>query len=416
MIERPKVFLSLKAFYLSSAFLLLLLMFRILGLYGDYRALASKPFFYTSVEILQAYQKGDYTILKVYSPILNLTFFTRNSNKKIDDKNNLRLKIYPKFRKGFLDYLGTPFIHSSVNKIFLKTPSKKDALLRKIASEHDSQRITTFYQAIFFATPLDASLRNQVSCLGISHLIALSGFHLAILSTLLFYLLRPLYRIFQKRYFPYRFDLYDVGFIVLLILAWYVWFVDAPASLLRSYSMMLVGWVLLVLGMDLLSFSFLSMVILLLLIIFPKFILSLAFWFSVMGVFYIFLLLKYFSMLNKYLMTLVISFTIFILMTPIVHLFFPLISPLQLISPFLSLLFSFFYPITIFLHSLGFGDFFDEMLLRLFSLKSESHELLLSWEYGVGYLFFSLSSILSKWIFFALLLWAFLFSVGMFML
>jgi competence protein ComEC len=368
------------------------------------------------VELLQAYEKGRYTILKVYSPILDLTFFTRSANKKIDGRNNLRLKIYPSFKKGFLDYLGTPFIHSNINKVLPKLVSKKEILEDKVSQQHDSKSISNFYQAIFFATPLDKPLRKQVSSLGVSHLIALSGFHLAILSTLLFFLLRPLYRIFQKRYFPYRFDLYDIGFIVLLILAWYVWFVDAPASLLRSYIMMLVAWALLIIGMDLLSFSFLSIVMLLLLLIFPKLLLSLAFWFSVMGVFYIFLLLQYFSTLNKYLMTLVISFAIFVLMTPIVHVFFPLVTPLQLSSPFLSLLFSFFYPISIFLHFLGFGNLFDDLLLKLFSLESEEQQLLLSWKYAVVYILFSLGSIFSKWVFYALLLGSFLFSVGMFML
>ena len=275
--------------------------------------------------------------------------------------------------------------------------------------------VSNFYKAIFFATPLEKNLRVQVASLGISHLIALSGFHLAILSTLLFFLIRLLYRPIQQYYFPSRFDLYDVGFLVLVLLAWYVWFVDAPPSLLRSYTMMFLAWVLLVLGMNLLSFTFLSTVVLFLLVIFPKMLLSLAFWFSVLGVFYIFLLLKYFSHLNKYLMTLIISFGIFILMLPIVHLVFPIVNLLQLTSPFLSLLFTIFYPLGMGLHLFGIGDIFDPLLLNLFTLKSNEYEFMVHFGYGIAYLLLSFLSVYYKWLFYMLFLVAFLFFVELFM-
>jgi competence protein ComEC len=190
--------------------------------------------------------------------------------------------------------------------------------------------------------------------------------------------------------------------MVLTVLAWYVWFVDAPPSLLRSYLMMLVTWVLLVLGMELLSMSFLLTIVLLLLIVFPKLLLSLAFWFSVVGVFYIFLLLHYFSNSNKYLMTLLISFGIFILMLPIVHVIFPMTTPHQLLSPFLSLLFSLFYPISMLLHLLGIGDLLDVYLLHLFSLESQEIHYKLPLVYVWAYLLLSISAIYSRWLFYLL--------------
>jgi len=343
-----------------------------------------------------------------------LNFFTRTKIRVNDLTSHLRLKIFPHKKMRFVDYLGTSFMFSNVNQVYEENQSIKSDFLTFVEAQHENKIISSFYKAIYFATSLEKSLRTQVSALGVSHLIALSGFHLAILSALLFFLLRPVYRLFQQRYFPYRFDLHDVGLLILIILAGYVWFVDAPPSLLRSFAMMAVGWVLLVLGMELLSFTFLVTIVLLLLVIFPKMLLSLAFWFSVAGVFYIFLLLKHFSTLNKYLMTLFISFGIFVLMLPIVHMVFPVVSSLQLGSPLLSLGFSIFYPLSMLLHLIGLGNLFDPWLLKLFTLKNSDHMFLLNPWYGVGYVGVSFLAIYSKRIFYLLFLTALAFTIWLF--
>jgi len=399
-------------------FLFFLLVVRLFILHGEYEEFKAKPFFYTEVHVLQAYEKwnGDeyHTILKLYSPTLKINFFSRTKIRAEEIPSQIRLKLYPQKKMKFGDYLGTSFIYSHINEFLEPQKSIKNELLSAVEEQHTNSMISNFYKAIFFATPLEKDLRTQVASLGVSHLIALSGFHLAILSTLLFFLIRLLYRPLQQYFFPYRFDLYDVGFMVLVLLAWYVWFVDAPPSLLRSYAMMFVSWVLLVLGMELLSFTFLFAVVMVLLVIFPTMLLSLAFWFSVLGVFYIFLLLKYFSHFNRYLMTLIISFGIFILMLPIVHLVFPVVSPLQLTSPFLSLLFTVFYPLSMGLHLFGMGDIFDLLLLKLFTLKSSEYEFTLSLEYGMAYLCLSSLSVYYKRLFYLLFLVAFLFFVELF--
>jgi len=418
VLEKPKLFLTLKEFWLSMLFLFSLLLVRLFFLHQEYSEFKAKPFFYTSVDVIQAYEKWTndryYTILKVYSPTLDMNFFSRTRVRVDDLSSSLRLKLFPHKDMKFSDYLGTSFIFSQINDV--ETPKKivKDSLLLEIEKQHENSMISSFYKAIFFATPLDRALRTQVSSLGISHLIALSGYHLAILSGVLFFIIRLFYRPLQEKFFPYRFDLYDIGFIVLALLAWYVWFVGSPPSLIRSYMMMLLGWILLVLGMELLSFTFLATIIMLLLVIFPKLLLSLAFWFSVMGVFYIFLLLQYFSHFNKYIITLLISFGIFILMLPIVHMVFPVVNSLQLSSPFLSLGFSIFYPVSIGLHFLGLGNMFDELLLKLFVLKVQDYNFILTPIYGTVYILLTLLSIYSKYIFYLLFFVAFSFSVWLF--
>ncbi|CAA6817671.1 MAG: Unknown protein [uncultured Sulfurovum sp.] len=418
MLEKPKLFLNVKEFCFSMLLLCLLLFTRLFFLHQEYSAFKVKPFYYTDVKVIQAYEKWNgenyHTILKLYAPSLDLYFFSRTKMAVDDLSSSLRLKIFPDERMTFFDYLGTSFMFSKVNEVYDESNSVKSSALIFVEKQHKNEMMASFYKAIYFATPLDKSLRKQVSSLGVSHLIALSGFHLAILSTLLFFLLRPIYRLFQQKYFPYRFDLQDVGFLVLVLLAWYVWFVDAPPSLVRSYAMMAVGWILLVVGIELISFTFLFSIVLVLLIVFPKMLLSLAFWFSVAGVFYIFLLLEHFSKLNKLLMTLVISFGIFILMLPIVHMIFPLVNPLQLTSPFLSLIFSPFYPASMALHLLGWGDLFDVMLIKLFTLGGNEKMFILNFYYGLSYVVLSFLAIYSKKIFYLLFFLALAFTVWLF--
>ncbi len=415
--EKPKLFVTFKSFWLTLFFLLSILVIHLSYIYKNYNEFKIKPLFYTDVEVIQAYEKWKtdnfYTIIKVYSSQLDITFFSRTKIRVDELTPHLRLKIFPDSEMSFYSYLGTSYINSSVNEIY-KEESFKSKVMALVEMQHQDVKIANFYNAIYFAQPLDKELRQEVALLGVSHLIALSGFHLAILWTLLFSTLRFFYRIFQERYFPYRFDLIDVGFLVLILLAWYVWFVDAPPSLLRSYMMMVMGWILLILGVELVSLSFLTIMVLILLVIFPKLLLSLGFWFSVTGVFYIFLLLHYFKDVNRYWLMIIISFGIFILMLPIVHMVFSLTSFLQLASPFLSLLFTPFYPLTIGLHIIGLGDIFDELLIKLFSLKSMHKEIFLSYWIGGVYLFLSILSFYFKKLFYLILLLSILYFIGLF--
>jgi competence protein ComEC len=185
--------------------------------------------------------------------------------------------------------------------------------------------------------------------------------------------------------------------VTVALLGFYVWFVDFPPSLVRSYAMVLVGWMVLLLGVKLLSYTFLTTILLMLVVLFPSLLVSLSFWLSVAGVFYIFLLLQYFISANKWLMSLVvIPFGIFMLMLPVVHGIFGMTSVYQLSSPLLSLLFVPFYPLAMGLHLFGWGDSLDSILLWLFSLPKQSVEaLLLPWVV-FGYVGLSMVAIWSR--------------------
>ena len=406
-LEKPKLFPEKQTFIWFVAILLLLIVIRLAFHYHAYKEFIAKPFYYTTATVITSYEKikknKRYKVLKLKSDE-GFTFYTTTHRKENFNHKHLRLQIFPNESIGFKDYLGTFYVKSKI-KYQEKIPiTFKDKALNYVAMQHENSALATFYNALFFATPLEKALREKIALLGVSHLVALSGFHLGILWGLVYGLLLLLYRPLQQKYFPYRHALFDVGMVAMCILGFYVWFVDFPPSLVRSFAMVLVGWGVLLLGMELLSFSFLASVFLLLTLLFPSLLVSLSFWLSVAGVFYIFLLLQYTKTWNKWSITLgVIPIGIFILMLPVVHAIFGVTSVYQLMSPILSLLFVFFYPLVMLLHILGLGGIFDTYLLWLFSLPMNSVVSMIPSWLTLGYLGLSIIAIWYRKVFYVVL-------------
>jgi len=391
-LEKPKLFETNKSFIWTIAVLLLLLAVRLFFEYQAYQNFISKPFYYTNANVVNAYEKSKngkrYKVLKLRSDD-GFTFYTTSHKKEDFSHKRLRLQIFPNKGISFKDYLGTFYVKSRIKNS----------------------------EPIFFATPVDKSLREKISMLGVSHLVALSGFHLGILWGLIYGLLLFLYRPLQQKFFPYRHALFDVGLVAMILLALYLWFVDFPPSLVRSYAMVLVGWVVLLLGIELLSFTFLTTILLSLVVIFPPLLVSLSFWLSVAGVFYIFLLLQYTKEYNKWLITILfIPIGIFALMLPVVHHIFGVTSPYQLLSPLLSLIFILFYPLVMLLHLLCFGGVLDSALLWLFSLPNKSVDNVLSLWMMLAYVGLSLGAIWSRKLFYMLIGLAFGYGGHLFLL
>ncbi len=386
----------------------MIVLVRLFFLHLEYQEFISKPFYYTQAEVLQQYTKNkqgkSYDILKLRMPE-GKTFYTTSYRFKNLTEKIVRVKMFPSAKISFDDYLGSFYVDTILKVIGEAPKSGKNSILDFVSLQHQNSEMKHFYQAIFFATPVPKSLRDKIAGLGVSHLVALSGFHLTILWGLIYGALALLYRQAQKRWFPYRFVLLDMGLLTLGILWGYLWFVGYPPSLLRSYAMLLIAWVLLLIGIKLISFKFLGFVVMLLLALFPSLIVSLGFWFSVSGVFYIYLILYWSEGSESWIGDKrVISFFsiplgIFILMLPVVHGFFGLTSSWQLLSPTLSLLFILFYPLVIGLHLIGWGGILDDSLLWLFDLPSSYQEHFLSLWVLFFYLLLSLASIWSRHVF-----------------
>jgi competence protein ComEC len=406
-LEKPKLFPEKQTFVWFVSTLILFIIVRLAFLYSTYQNFIAKPFYYTTATVITSYEKTKndkhYKVLKLKSDE-GFTFYTTSHRREDFNHKRLRLQIFPNETISFTEYLGTFYVKSKI-KHQEKIPFIfKDKLLDYIAMQHNDYALASFYNAIFFATPIEHTLRDKIALLGMSHLVALSGFHLGILWGLVYGLLLLIYRPLQQRYFPYRHALFDVGMVAMAILGLYVWFVGAPPSLLRSYAMVFVGWGVLLLGIELLSFTFLTSVFLLLVLAYPSLLVSLSFWLSVAGVFYIFLLLQYTKTWNKWLITLVvIPIGIFILMLPIVHGIFGVTCMYQLLSPLLSLLFIVFYPLVMLFHILGLGNMFDGALLWLFSLPHEGGKHILSSYLTILYLVVSIGAIWYRKVFYMVL-------------
>ncbi len=399
ILEKPPLFKSQKEFGIVAGILLSIILFRLLILYTQYHEFISKPFYYTQAYVLSQYTKNTkgkpYRVLKLKEDggkiFYTITYLSRDLSRKI-----VRIKMLPNSKISFFDYLGTFYVDTVLKESRDAPKSGKSKILNAIATQHNNAEITAFYQAIFLATTVSKRLRDKISGLGVSHLVALSGFHLTILWGLIYGILTFFYTLAQKRWFPYRFSLIDMGALTLLILWFYLWFVDYPPSLLRSYAMLLIAWILLLTGIKLISFEFLGFVVLLLLTLFPDLIVSLGFWFSVSGVFYIYLILYWSQehgiwLSNKWVISLFsIPLGIFVLMLPVVHSVFGMTSHWQLLSPVLSLGFILFYPLVIGLHLIGMGGLLDNSLQQLFALPSSHQEHLLPLWATVVYLLLSL--------------------------
>ncbi len=410
MLEKPGLFANRKEFVYFVLFALLVIGIRLGWQYLSYRDFISRPFFYTHATVVYTYPKEHngkkYRILKL-STDEGKTVYTKTYRHDDLKNKKIYLQLIPSPRINFWDYLGGMYCKSHIKRVESIPQSIADRLYATIASQHPDKAMKEFYGAIFLARPISKELRGQIASLGASHLVALSGFHLGILWAVLYAALLMLYRPLQQRFFPYRYSLRDVGVVVMLVLGVYLWLTDFPPSLIRSYAMLLAGWIFVLLGIELVSFGFLSTITLLLLVMFPQLIVSLGFWLSVAGVFYIFLILRYCQDVNKWLISLLcIPVGIFILMQPVSHYFFGVTTLYQLLSPVLSILFVLFYPLVFALHLIGQGNILDNMLKWLLELPVDSisadENLMPLWGL-VGYIVLSAGAIWSRMVFYLLL-------------
>lgn len=313
-----------------------------------------------TVRVVSQYPKNDYTVLKLKNRSLSFYTTTRESLKPLLNRD-VTLVIVTK-KVDFLSYLDTFYAPSFYMRLERESPRRGF-----IKEQHSDPAIASLFLALFYADAPEYTIRKQFSTLGVAHLVALSGLHLGLLSALIYFLLTPFYKLLQRRYFPYRNRHVDLGITVLITLFFYLYLTGFPPSLVRSFVMEGLFFLFAYYLRDIFNFKVLLFTVVISLILFPSFIKSIGFLLSVMGVFYIFLFFRQVKMtLFHSLITL--PFYLFIVMFPVSHLFFGYYNPYQLLSPFVSLLFSLFYPLEIFLHLIGEGGILDSCLQDYLSL------------------------------------------------
>ncbi|GAA8929922.1 ComEC/Rec2 family competence protein [Helicobacter pylori] len=245
----------------------------------------------------------------------------------------------------------------------------KSHLRHFIDNAHSSALVGNLYRALFIGDSLNKDLRDRANALGINHLLAISGFHLGILSVSVYFLFSLFYTPLQKRYFPYRNAFYDIGVLVWVFLLGYLLLLDFLPSFFRAFLMGLLGFLACFFGVRLLSFKLLILACCIAIALLPKLLFSVGFLLSVCGVWYIFLFLKHtqaFFKISSFLMrsfqAISLSALVFLNMLIIAHAFFPMFSPYQLFSIPLGLIFIVFFPLSLLLHAVGLGSLLDRIL------------------------------------------------------
>ncbi|MFX4283588.1 ComEC/Rec2 family competence protein [Aliarcobacter butzleri] len=370
------------------------LLINILLEYGKYLKFIDEEVFETKVEVLNIYEKDDKDILKLKSS--NFEFFTNMpKNEEIKRFDLLNILIVSR-NIDFIDYLKGFYTKTIYFDELQKEQTFKDKIIKNIENNHQDEKIIELFNALFLAVPVSKELRDVITAYGIAHVVALSGFHLVVLSFVIYWLLYFPYKFFQDRYFPYRNRKLDILLITTAILFYYLILTDIVPSLLRAFVMFCLGIYLLRSNIKILSYMTLFYTFLIVIAFYPKYIFSIGFWFSIFAVFYIYLFIQYFKNYNKWLLFIFFNIWMFLIFNPIVHYFFPQTSYEQFYSIPITIFFNFFYPAEIFAHIFGFSDYFDEYLKIFIEYKIYVYEVFTPLYFYILYLFVSFLSIWSK--------------------
>lgn len=386
--------------------LILIFIFSV-NIYNEYRffkIFTADEFYETNGKILNLYPKqglnSNDNIVKIETD--NFTFFTTISKtihlKRTDEISFLivtqKIEFIDFLKGGFIPTFGIEFKKSSQSLI--------DTYSKNITDQHTNESIGNLFSALFFATALDKSVQNLCSFYGISHIVAISGFHLGIISIVCYFILHLIYRPIHQIYFPYRNKKFDILIITSILLFIYLLAINLVPSFLRSFLMFIFGIFLLRSNIKLLSFTSLGIVVALIISFFPRLVFSISLWFSVAGVFYIFLYIHYFQKLNKYISFLFFNFWIFFAINPITHYFFGAVSVVQFLSPLITIGFVLFYPLELVLHLIGFGNLLDPLIEMWLHYPINHYNIFVSFEFLVYYICVSFLAIRYKYSFYLL--------------
>ncbi len=365
------------------------------SLYLDFLKLTSQEINYGLFKTKNIYDKNDYIVLKLSNN--DITFWTSmpTNEQNISIGDNLYLYYFTN-KIDFFSYIKGFYTKSFDIVKQQKEIETFDKIKNHITNQHENPLISQLYSAIFLSTAISKELRDICVDFGVSHLVAISGFHLGVLTFILYWSVFILYNYFHKRYFPYRNIKFDIVVFSFFVLFLYLYLLGIVPSLLRAYVMGVFALILHRSNIKIISFYSLFTIVVIILSFMPSLIFSLSLWLSIFGVFYIFLFIKYFSKQNKIFLFFFFNIWIYLSLSPIIFYIFEVASIHQLYSPIVSILFSVFYPLSLFLHIIGFGGLFDDMLLWWFEIKSTIFDITIS-PYFIGlYLLVSLLSITNK--------------------
>jgi len=392
-LSRPPLFNSNKERLVLLGVFIFTFFIHLLFDYNKYLEFSKFDDYICDVQVQNHYIKNSRSVLKLKAN--DFTFYTKASaNLRSLQGAKISVRIFNS-DVTFLDYIKGFYAPSHLLGLYPEN-SYRSKIANKINTQHDDELFSSLFNTLFLALPASSDLREVLTTFSISHLVALSGFHLGLLALIIHFILVPLYKFFQQRFFPWRSRNVDITYISIALLFVYVVFTDFPPSLLRAFTMMVIGWFIYDRGLEVFSFENLIVTVLILFALSPSLIFSIGLWFSVAGVFYILIFLKSFQNLNKIIFFVLLHFWIFIVMLPIIHYVFDTFTVFQLLSPLLSMLFIIFYPIEMLLHIFSLGGLLDTTISSLFSLETKVYLIGVPYWFLIIYLLSSLAAIRYK--------------------
>lgn len=365
-----------------SIFLLIcVLIFSInsLFIYNNYMKFKEKKYQYIEAKIENSYEKSRengkvYRVLKLKHD--DFTFYTTaKKDLNLTAPNMVKIGVITE-NVSFLDYFKKRFYMPNYKICPTKYDKNfKDKMIEFITNQHENIMMKELYSTLYFATNISKNLRDNVTNWGIAHIIAISGFHIGIIFSFSFLIILPVYKFLQNRYFPYRNSTFDITIFVLFCLTIYLFILDFTPSFLRSLAMSFVGFYFLARNLQIVNFKTLFITIIFLISLFPSLIFSIGFYFSCMGVLFIFIYLKHFwSKFSLIKNIMFFNLYIFLAMNIIVYRFFPTITFQQLSVIPLGYIFVIFYPLSIVLHLLNLGYIFDDYLIKFLNFSIENYK------------------------------------------
>nr|WP_314887339.1 ComEC/Rec2 family competence protein [uncultured Campylobacter sp.] len=374
----------------------------------EFKKFSERKYEILTAKLLQDYNKTNakgstYRVLKLQTN--DFSFYTTLRNFELDLEVGGYVKISViKNRLKFKDFLSGSFYLSNVGILPLRYGFKggflgsfRDGAYEFIAAQHESEKMAELFTALFLAAPVGKELRTDVNFYGVAHLIAISGYHLGLIFGFLYFIMRPAYSYFQARYFPYRNAKFDLSAAIFAVLFCYLALIGFVPSFLRAFLMSLLALFLLARNVRIVSFELLFVVICAAVSLMPSLLFSVGFYFSCMGVFYIYLYLRHFGeRFSNLSNAILLNFWVFSAMILPVIYFFPLVSAQQLAVLPLTPLFSLFYPMSALLHAFGAGGVLDEYLLEFLSWRAKGVNLSMPFWLFLLYNALSLASVKSK--------------------
>jgi len=401
MEDSNRLFNNLKQF---NIFLLSLILIFLINLsYGYFKFLKfnSLEINNTTATVENIYPKQNYYILKLSSN--DYSFYTSiyENSQNIQQLDRVDIDFITK-NISFIDYI-RGFYSKSININKIDTSNSHISNISKyISSQHQDENISQLFNALFLALPISKELRDHCVDFGVSHLIALSGFHLGVLAFIVYWIFYFPYSYIHQKYFPYRNKKYDILLLSSLFLFSYLLFLGLIPSLLRAFVMYVFAIFLYRNNIKILSYGTLVIILLMIIAFLPKLLFSISLWLSIFGVFYIFLFLQYFSKLNKVIQFLLFNIWLFLALNPIIYQIFNTASYHQIYSALFTIGFSLFYPIELFLHIINQGDLLDPIIRLWLNIKAQLFQTSTSVYFTAYYLILSLLSTKFKEIFWLL--------------